>query len=148
MASNVDHVINMPLLSAGGRACNPLILLQGKHTKYLVMEDGSTVPPVSSLPQNAFITYRNPASVDGAIFGEWLDRFIIQTQLLRDKYKNTVLTLDEYVVHAIFNAFQNVKDNNIIAFVLPAHGQHIRAIAHNFWITFCFPRLKNTLKFF
>lgn len=64
------HVTIMPVVSKFGRAWKPLISLQAKHTKYRVMEDGYTVPPASYLSHNAYVTYRHPVGVDGAILVE------------------------------------------------------------------------------
>lgn len=72
----------LPVVSAYGRAWNSHIVLQGKRTKYCVMEDRSTINPGSYIPRNDYVIYREATGVDGAICFELAGRFIIEIYVL------------------------------------------------------------------
>ena len=63
-SSNADHVTLMPIVSADGRAWDPVSIALGKRAKYRIRPDGIRETPACYLLENARIIYRDPADMD------------------------------------------------------------------------------------
>ena len=63
-SSNADHVTLMPVVSADGRARDPVAIAPGKRAKYRIRPDGTRETPSFYLPEDARIIYRHPAGMD------------------------------------------------------------------------------------
>ena len=50
--------------------------------------------------------------------------FINDTKMLRQKYRNIVITMDGYGAHVTYKALKLLGDNNIVVVGLPAHSSH------------------------
>ena len=58
------------------------------------------------------------------IFDQWVDVFIKETETLRTQFKYILLTMDAFGAHLSLRALLRLKEQNIIAYALPAHISH------------------------
>lgn len=123
-SGNAEHVTVMPVVSADGTVYSPVVILPGKMQKSRTRADGRRETPADFLPSNALVAYREPAGVDSTIFFNWVQRFIIETKSLRERFRYILLTFDGYGAHVSFRALQLLKDHRIIVVGLPAHTSH------------------------
>ena len=82
-SANADHVTLMAIVSADGRAWDPVAIAPGKRAKYAIRPDGMRETPARYLPENEIIFYRDPAGMDSEGFYQFCEWFIIQTAILR-----------------------------------------------------------------
>ena len=123
-AGNVSHITIMHLVSADGAVWTPVAILPGKRAKYRIHEDGSQETPASYLLENVKVAYRDPASMESAIFFEFCQNFVLKTASLRRRHKSLVFTMDGYGAHTTYKALQYLHDNNIHVIALHAHTSH------------------------
>jgi len=119
VGGDADHITLAASITADGRPLTPLVVLPGVEAKYRTLVDGETQTPADFLPPGAIVCYKTPAGVNSDIMGVWVDSYLRQTTELRATGK-TMVAFDGYASHLSIPVLRKFRDNNEIAYALPA----------------------------
>lgn len=77
------------------------------------------------IPSKTFLVlYRDPSSMNTAIFIQWAENFVDETTELRSKVGKIVMKLDGFGAHISYHALSLLQGNGIVVVELPAHSSH------------------------
>lgn len=71
------------------------------------------------------------------LFLQWIQHFLVQTADLRKKHKYLLVIIDGFGAHIWYSVLKFIRDNNILAVILPSHTPHrSQALNYTFFSLF------------
>ena len=117
------HVTIMSVVSAAGVTYKPALVYPGKLAHYRKVNGQKQ--SLHSVHPPCYLYQRDPGGVDSAIFYDWAQGFLSETECLRQNNQQILLVLDGYGAHVQYRSLKMLADNNVEVLALPAHTSHV-----------------------
>lgn len=125
--SNVNRITILACVHASGETSRPMFVLQGTRMRYRKLRGPGTnesrLQTIGDvLPRGAMVaTRQDVAGVDSANFSTWAKQLVLDLSDLTKNDRKVLLTYDGYRSHMSVDTLELFRENNIIAYALPAH---------------------------
>ena len=120
---NLERVTVMPVVSAAGTTCKPVMGFPGKQAHFSRVK--GEIQTLHSFLPPCYLYQRELPGVNTEIMYDWARHFVEETTNLRANRQHLLLILDGYGAHVQFQTLQLLIENNIIVIALPAYTSHV-----------------------